>query len=158
MRSLSAESRHRHPTGLIRAVCSSRLRLPRRRIAASILAHVEIIGRSCTTSPTALVVEHALEPVELRGRDLRSADATARRSARGRRQFAGQPFADDHGKRVLDRRVGASVISSYLPRWKRSSSIAAGSARLRHGGADRHDAGLLVRLEHRARLLAAGHG
>ena len=73
--------------------------------------------------------------------------------------LAGQPLAHDHGERVLDRRVGA--IGDLVV-------FAAMEAVVEHGGeilrdaahaarADRLDARLLDRFEHRARLLAAGH-
>ena len=131
-------------------------------IAAAILAHVEIIEQVVhDVAEAALVVEHALEPVEIAAGALLDQrppqlDELARRR---RRRFAGQPLAHDHGKRVLDRRVGA--IGDLVV-------LAAMEAVVEHGGeiprdsahaarADRLDAGLLDRFEHRARLLAAGH-
>ena len=85
-------------------------------------------------------------------------------AATGRRACAPPPaaFAGQRSRTIMASAssIGASartVISSYLPRWKRSSSIAARffatppSAR-----ADRLDARLLDRFEHGASLLAAG--
>ena len=76
-----------------------------------------------------------------------------------RRRHAGEPLAHQHGERLLDRRVGA--VGDLV-------ELAAMEAVVDHGGeifrdarhaarADRLDARLLDRLEHRARLLAARH-
>ena len=109
----------------------------------------------------ALVVEHALEPVEIAaGAIFDQRTPQLDDLARGRRrQFAGQPFADDHGKRVLDRRVGAVgdliVLAAMEAVVEHRGEVLRDPAHA--AGADRLDAGLLDRLEHRARLLAAGH-
>ncbi len=78
---------------------------------------------------------------------------------RRRRRHAGEPLAHQHRERLLDRRIGA--VGDLV-------ELAAMEAVVDHGGevlgdarhaarADRLDAGLLDRVEHRARLLAAGH-
>ena len=78
---------------------------------------------------------------------------------RRRRRLTGQPLAHHHGDGLFDRRVGA--VGHLV-------ELAAMEAVVDHRGeialhadhaarADRLDAGLLDGVEHRARLLAAGH-
>ncbi len=107
-----------------------------------------------------LIVEHALEPIEAAaGALLDQRPPQIDELARGRRRrLAGQPLAHHHGKRFLDRRVGA--IGDFVELAAVKAVVEHGGEILRHpahaAGADRLDAGLLDRLEHRARLLAAG--
>ena len=76
-----------------------------------------------------------------------------------RRRLAGQPLAHHHGDGVLDRRVGAVGDLVELAAMKLVVEHGGEIALHAHHalGADRLDAGLLDRLEHRAGLLAAGH-
>ena len=130
-------------------------------LARTVLAHVERIEKVVDdVAELALIVEHALEPVEISAGALLDErppqiDELARR---GGRRFAGEPLAHHHGQRLFDRRVGA--IGDVV-------ELAAMKAVVEHGGeilgdaahaarADRLDTGLFDRLEHRARLLAAG--
>ena len=109
----------------------------------------------------ALVLDQLLQPVEIAAGALLDErppqiDQLARRR---RRRLAGEPLAHHHGDRVLDRRVGA--VGDVV-------ELAAMELVVEHRGeilrdalhaprADRLDARLLDRLEHRARLLAARH-
>ena len=128
---------------------------------AAVLAHVEgfqqIVHR---IAELALVVEQALQPVEAAaGAILDERPPQIDELLRGRRRcLAGQPLAHQHRDRILDRRVGA--VGDFI-------ELAAVEFVVEHGGqiarhahhtarSDRLDAGLLHRLEHRARLLAAG--
>ena len=109
----------------------------------------------------ALVFEQPLEPVEAAAGavlDERPPQIDELLGGR-RRRLAGQPLAHHHGDGLLDRRVGA--VGDLV-------ELAAMEAVVDHRGeivlhaehaarADRLDAGLLDRVEHRARLLAAGH-
>ena len=78
---------------------------------------------------------------------------------RRRRRLAGEPLAHHHGDRFLDRRVGA--VGDLVELAAMEAVVEHGGEILRDAGhaarADRLDARLLDRLEHRARLLAAGH-
>ena len=75
-----------------------------------------------------------------------------------RRRLAGEALAHHHGDRVLDRRVGA--VGDLVELAAMEAVVEHGGEILRHARhaarADRLDARLLDRLEHRARLLAAG--
>ena len=108
-----------------------------------------------------LVLDQLLEPVEILAGavlDQRTPELD-QALRRRRRRHAGEPLAHQHGERLLDRRVGA--VGDLV-------ELAAMEAVVDHGGevlgdaghaarADRLDAGLLDRLEHRARGLAARH-
>ena len=133
-------------------------------IAVAVLAHIERIEQVADRVAEALLV---LDQVARAGRGPRPALSSMHRT----------PQIDEllRGWRRRLRRSGArapscatassigasarSVMSSNLPRWNWSSSMA---ARLlatpdMRARADRLDARLLDRVEHRARLLAAGH-
>ena len=129
-------------------------------LVAALVAHVEGIEQVVDdVAELALVLDHVLEPVEVApGAALDEAapqlDEAARRR---RRRLAGQALAHQHRQRLLDRRIGA--IGDLV-------EFAAMELVVEHGGEilgdalhaarpDRLDAGLLDRLEHRARLLAA---
>ena len=129
--------------------------------ARAILAHVEAVEQVVhDVAEAALIVEHALEPVEILAGALldQRAPQIDELLRRGRRHFAGQPLAHHHGQRILDRRIGAvgdlvelAAVEAVVEHGGEISCDAAHAAR-----ADRLDAGLLDRLEHGARLLAAG--
>src|SRR5206468_7373790 len=128
----------------------------------AILAHVKIIEQIVhDVAEARLVVDQPLEPVEVLARAVleQRAPELDQAARRRRRRHAGQPLAHQHGKRLLDRRVGA--VGDLV-------ELAAMEAVVDHGGEifgnarhaprpDRLDAGLLDRLEHRARGLPAGH-
>ena len=130
-------------------------------IAAAVVAHFERVEQIVhRVAELALVLEHAFQPVEIAPGavlDQRTPEVDQLLGGRGRRH-AGQPLAHHQRQRVLDRRVGALGDGVEL---------AAVEFLVKHGGqilgdavhaprADRLDARLLDRLEHRARLLAAG--
>ncbi len=131
-------------------------------LARAILAHVEAIEQIVhDVAEAALVVEHALEPIEIAaGAFLDQRPPQIDELARGRRRrLAGEPLAHQHRQRVLDRRIGAvgdlvefAAVETVVEHGGEIFGDAAHAAR-----ADRLDAGLLDRFEHRARLLAAGH-
>ena len=109
----------------------------------------------------ALVLDHALELVEAAaGAVLDERTPQIDELLRGRRRrLAGQPLAHHHGDGLLDRRVGAigdlvelAAMETVVDHRGEVALHAEHAAR-----ADRLDAGLLDRIEHRARLLAAGH-
>ena len=129
-------------------------------VAVAILAHVEGIEQVVHhVAEAALIGEHAFEPVEIAaGALLDDRAPQIHELARGRRRLlAGEPLAHDHGDGVLDRRVGAvgdvvvfSAMEAVVEHGGEIGLHAAHAAR-----ADRLDARLLDRIEHRARLLAA---
>ena len=109
----------------------------------------------------ALILHQPVEPVEAAaGALLDERPPQVDQLARGRRRrLAGQPLAHHQRDGILDRRVGA--VGHLV-------ELAAMKLVVEHGGeialhaehalgADRLDARLLDRLEHRAGLLAAGH-
>ena len=129
----------------------------------AVVAHVERVEQIVDgVAERALVLDHAARA----GRDSRPARSSMNGRHRStsflrgrRRRLAGQPLAHHHGDRILDRRIGA--VGDLV-------ELAAMEAVVEHGGeilgdavhaarADRLDARLLDRLEHRARLLAARH-
>ena len=132
------------------------------RLGAAVLAHVERIEQIVDgVAEARLVLDQPLQPVEIAsGAILDQRPPQIDDLLRGRRRrLAGQPFAHHQRDRFLDRRIGA--VGDLV-------ELAAMEAVVEHGGeilgdarhaacADRLDAGLLDRLEHGARLLAARH-
>ena len=128
-------------------------------IAAAVLAHFERVEQIVHgVAELALVLQQAFELVEFSPGAIldQRAPEIDQLLGRLRRRQAGQALAHHQGERVLDRRVGA--IGDLV-------EFAAVEALVQHGGeilrdavhaprADRLDARLLDRLEHRARLLA----
>ena len=128
-------------------------------IAAAVLAHFERVEQIVHgVAELALVLDHALELVEIApGAVLDERTPQIDQLLRGRRRRqAGQPLAHHQRHRLLDRRIGA--VGDLV-------EFAAMEAVIEHRGeilgdavhaarADRLDARLLDRLEHRARLLA----
>ena len=129
-------------------------------IAAAVVAHFERVEQVVhRVAELALVLEHVFQPVEIAPGavlDQRTPEID-QLLGRRRRRHAGQALAHHQRQRVLDRRVGA--LGDLV-------EFAAVEALVQHGGqilgdavhaprADRLDARLLDRLEHRARLLAA---
>ena len=131
-------------------------------LARAVLAHVETIEQVVhDVAEPALVGQHALEPIEIAaGALLDQRPPQIDQFARGGgRRLAGEPFAHQHGQRVFDRCIG--TVGDLV-------EFAAMETVVEHGGeifgdaahaarADGLDAGLLDGVEHRARLLAAGH-
>ncbi len=129
-------------------------------IAAAVVAHVQRVEQVVHgVAELALVLDHAFEPVEIAPGailDQRPPQIDQLFRVRGRRH-AGEPLAHHERQRLLDRRVAA--LCDLI-------EFAALELLVEHGGqvlgnavhaprADRFDARLLHRLEHRARLLAA---
>ena len=130
--------------------------------ARAILAHVQAVEQVMHhVAEAPLIVEHALEAIEIAAGALLDQRAPQLdKLARGRRRrLAGKPFADDHGDGILERRIGP--VGDLVVFAAMKTVIEHGGKVLRHAAhaarADCLDAGLLDRLKHRARLLAAGH-
>ena len=108
----------------------------------------------------ALVLDQAFQPVEpapglVLDQRTPEIDELLRRR---RRRLAGEPLAHHHGDRFLDRRIGA--VGDVVEFAAMEFVVEHGGEIALHAGhaarADRLDARLLDRVEHRARLLAAG--
>ena len=119
-------------------------------------------SRSCTASrEAALVLDQLLQPVEIApGALLDERAPQIDQLARGRRRREpGQALAHHHGDGFLDRRIGA--VGDVVELAAMKLVVEHRGEVLRHAvhapRADRLDARLLDRLEHRARLLAARH-
>ena len=131
------------------------------RIAAAVVAHVERVEQVVHgVAEAPLVLDELLEPVEIAaGAVLDPRPPQVDQPARcGRRRLPGEPLAHHQGERILDRGIG--TVGDLV-------ELAAVKAVVEHGGeivrdafhaarTDRFDARLLDRLEHGARLLAAG--
>ena len=132
------------------------------RFGAAILAHVERVEEIVDDVAEArLIFDQPLEPIEIAAGaslDQRAPQSTIFFAAGG----GVWPVRRSRTISATASSIGASarsVMSSNLPRWKRSSSMAErflATPDMRRD-ADRLDAGLLDRLEHGARLLPAGH-
>ncbi len=131
-------------------------------LGAAVLAHVEGIEQIVDgIAETRLVLDQPLQAIEIAAGavlDQRAPelDDLLRRRRRG---LAGQPLAHHERDRLLDRRIGA--VGDLVEFSAMETVVEHGREILRHAGhaarADRLDAGLLDRLEHRARLLPARH-
>jgi hypothetical protein len=131
-------------------------------LATTVLAHVEAIEQVVhDVAEPALVGQHALEPIEIAAGALldQRPPQIDQLSRGGRRRFAGEPFAHHHGERIFDRRIGTvgdlvefAAVETVVQHGGEILGDAAHAAR-----ADGLDAGLFDGIEHRARLLAAGH-
>ena len=131
-------------------------------LVAAIVAHVEGIEEVVDdVAELALVFDRVLEPVEVApGAALDPAPPQLDEAPRRRRRrLAGQALAHQHRHRFLDRGIGAigdfvelAAVELVVEHRREILGDALHAPR-----ADRLDAGLLDRLEHRARLLAARH-
>ncbi len=131
-------------------------------LGAPVLAHVEGIEQIVHHIAEArLIFDQPLQPVEIAPGPVLDQRAPQIDQSRGRRRRAhpGQPFAHDQGQRLLDRGVGAIGDLVELAAMKtivqHSGQVVGDPGHA--PGADRFDPRLLHRVEHRARLLAAGH-
>ena len=131
-------------------------------IGVAVLAHVERIQKIMDgVAEARLVLDQTLEPVEpapglVLDQRTPEIDELLRRR---RRRLAGQPLAHHHRDRFLDRRIGA--VGDVVEFAAVEFVVEHRGEILRNAGhaprADRLDARLLDRVEHRARLLAAGN-
>ena len=130
-------------------------------IARAVLAHVERVEQVVDgVAEARLVLDQLLQPVEFAPARSSISGATDRPASWPPAAApAGQPLAHHHRHRILDRRIGA--VGDLVEFAAMVAVVEHGGEILRDAGhaarADRLDARLLDRLEHRARLLAAGH-
>ena len=132
------------------------------RVARALVAHFERVEQVMDhVAEAALVLDQLLQPVELAaGALLDERPPQVDQFARGRRRrLSGQPLAHHQGDRVLDRRIGA--VGDVVELAAMKLVVEHRAEILRHAvhapRADRLDARLLHRLEHRAALLAGRH-
>ena len=131
-------------------------------IGIAVLAHVERIEQIVDRVAKALLVLdqplEAIEPAAGLVLDQRTPEVD-KLLRRRRRRLAGQPLAHHHRDRFLDRRIGA--IGDVVEFAAVEFVVEHGGEILRNAGhaarADRLHTRLLDRVEHRARLLAAGN-
>ena len=128
----------------------------------AVVAHVEAVEQIVHhVAEIGLMLDEPLQPVELAPGavlDQRPPEIDELLGGR-RRRLAGEAFAHHHGDRLLDRRIGA--VGDLVELAAMEAVVDHGGKILRHARhaprADRFDARLLDRLEHRPRLLSARH-
>ena len=147
---------------LLAAVLLALLALLLVRFGAAVLAHVEGVEQIVDgVAEARLVFDQPFEPVEIAAGAIldQRAPQLDELLRRRRRRLPGQALAHHQRDRLLDRRIGA--VGDLVELAAMEAVVEHGGQVARHAGhaarADRLDARLLDRLEHRARLLAARH-